>query len=407
MPRPNRGPHLRPGPAGNYYIHWTDAGRSKRSSTGTGDLPSAEKVLGKFLLLDDRERAAGQDGGALMVLAALGDEHIPAADYWHEHVIPNVVGVDTIRYSFDKLKAHFGHLAVKDIMPSDVAAYVAKRRAGILGKPSVNHTISRELSVLNAAINHAVKAKRLPRSEQPFIKLPGTSPPRDRWLSFDEADALLSAALQPVDPHTPKDTLPRVYRFIALALNTASRKSALLGLTRGQVDMAGGMIHLNPAGRQQTKKHRPRVPISDALRPILDRILREIPDRPDALLLDHDGELRTAFGGAVVRAGLGGRRGRVRKEPRPYKARTKKNGQPVVFKKPRMTKGKLVPGSVQSDVTPHVLRHTKATWMAQAGVSMFDIAGVLGDSVETVTKTYAHHHPDYLRAAINTGRRAA
>jgi hypothetical protein len=37
---------------------------------------------------------------------------------------------------------------------------------------------------------------------------------------------------------------------------------------------------------------------------------------------------------------------------------------------------------------------------------MFDIAGILGDSVETVTKTYAHHHPDYLRSAINSGRRA-
>lgn len=364
MPRPNKGPHLQPGPAGKYFIHWTEAGRSKRSSTGTAHLPSAEKVLGNFLLLDERERLT-QGDAALMVLAALGDEDAPAADYWHEHVVPNVIGIDTTRYSFDKLKAHFGHLAVKDIMPADVSAYVAKRRAGTLGKPSVNHTISRELSVLNAAINHAVKAKRLPKSDQPFIKLPGVSPPRDRWLSFDEADALLAAALVRVDPHSPKGTLPRVYRFIALALNTASRKGAVLSLQRRQIDMAGGMIHLNPAGRAQTKKHRPRVPISDALRPILSETLLQIPDKPEAFLLDHDGCIRTAFENAVKRAGLG------------------------------------------ADVTPHVLRHTKATWIAQAGVSMFDIAGVLGDSVETVTKTYAHHHPDYLRDAINTGRKAA
>lgn len=365
MPRANSGAKLKPGPNGNYFIHWTDAGRSKRCSTGTAHLPSAEKVLGNFLLLGERDRLTEERGGALMVLDALGDEDVPGEDYWHEHVIPNVIDHDQVRYAFTKLKQHFGHLAIADIRPADVSAYVAARRAGTLGRPSVNHTISRELSVLNAAINHAVKAQRLPKADQPFIKLPGVSPPRDRWLSFDEADALLTAALERVDPHTPKDTLPRVYRFIALALNTASRKSALLGLQRRQVDMAGGMIHLNPAGRAQTKKRRPRVPISDELRPILERTLREAGDGGEAYLLDHAGCIRTAFENAVERAGLG------------------------------------------RDVTPHVLRHTKATWMAQAGVSMFDIAGILGDSVETVTKTYAHHHPDYLRDAINTGRKAA
>lgn len=359
MSRPNKGPRLDTNARGLYEIRWTEAGRSKRCSTGTSHLPSAQKVLGNFLLLDDRERVKAA-GGPVMVLDVLGDEFAPGADYWHEHVAPNVIDKDSVRYTYAKLKPHFGHLAVADIMPSDVSAYVAARRCGKIGKPSVNHTISRELSVLNAAINHAVKEKRLAKADQPFIKLPGVSPPRDRWLSFDEADALLAAALG-----KPAARLPRVYRFVALALNTASRKGAVLGLQRCQVDMDAGMIYLNPAGRAQTNKRRARVPISDALRPILLRTLAEIPDEPDAYLLDHPGCIRTAFETAVERAKLG------------------------------------------RDVTPHTLRHTKATWMAQAGISMFDIAGCLGDSVATVTKTYAHHHPDFLREAINVGRKAA
>ena len=52
-------------------------------------------------------------------------------------------------------------------------------------------------------------------------------------------------------------------------------------------------------------------------------------------------------------------------------------------------------------VTRHTLRHTWATWAAQHRVSMWDIAGVLGDTVETVTRNYAHHSPDDLRAAVN------
>lgn len=356
MPRANQGPRLRINDRGVHEIHWTDNGRSRRSSTGARDLQSAEKVLGNFLLLDGREKLAANNNGALLVCMALGDELTSAADYWHEHVAPNVIDKDSARYAYAKLLKHFGHIAVADIMPADVTAYVEARRAGRLGRPSVNHTISRELSVLNAAINHAVKAKRLPKADQPFIKLPGVSPPRDRWLTFDEADALLDAA------RGDGEALPRIYRFVALALNTASRKSAVLSLTRGQVNMPGGMIQLNPPGRAQTKKRRPRVPISDALKPILETTLAQIGDKPDAHLLDHGGCIRTSFEGAVDRAKLG------------------------------------------RDVTPHTLRHTKATWMAQAGVSMFDIAGVLGDSVETVIKTYAHHHPDFLRSAINTGR---
>lgn len=364
MPRANTGPRLKLGASGNYEIHWTEGGRSKRSSTRTANLPQAQAILGNFLRLEEGERIAAASD-ALTVIDVLGDEDDPAADYWHEHVLPNVIGVEQVRYAYVKLKAHFGHMAVADIMPSDVASYVDKRRAGNLGRPSVSHTISRELSVLNAAINHAVKARRLSRADQPFIKLPGTSPPRDRWLERAEADKLLAAAIEPVGPRAVKGKLPRVYRFAALALNTAGRKTAMLGLQRRQVDLAGGMIDQNPAGRAQTKKRRSRVPISDELRPILERILAEIPDKPDAYLLDHPGCIRKSFDHAVERAGL------------------------------------------SDDVTPHVLRHTKATWMAQAGVSMFDIAGVLGDSVETVTKTYAHHHPDYLRSAINSERKAA
>lgn len=283
--------------------------------------------------------------------------------YWHEHVEPNVVDKDTVRYTYAKLKKHFGHLAIADISPDDISGYISARRAGRLGRPSVSHTIARELSVLNAAINHALKKKRITLADKPHIELPPHSPPRDRWLTGEEADRLLAAAREIVDPHADKAKLPRVFRFVVLALSTASRKGALLELRRDQVDLANGIIYLNPTGRAQTNKRRPKVPISDDLRPAIERMLKEIPDEPDALLLDHSGSIRKSFDNAVSRAGLTG-------------------------------------------VTPHVLRHTKATWMAQDGISMFDIAGVLGDTVATVTKTYAHHSPDYLRSAINTRRGA-
>ncbi len=46
-----------------------------------------------------------------------------------------------------------------------------------------------------------------------------------------------------------------------------------------------------------------------------------------------------------------------------------------------------------------ILRHTAATWMAQKGVLMWEIAGLLGNTVEVVTRTYAKHSPEHLRRA--------
>lgn len=367
MPRANNGVQLKRNRFGIYELRWSEAGRSKRNSTGTTDLGEAERIRANFVLLDERDKAvakaeATHGAGPLMVVDCIGDPDVPGPDYWHEHVEVKVIDKETAKFSRTKLVKHFGHLAVCDIGESDVEAYVEARRSGAIGRPSVNHTISRELSVLNAAINHAVRKKRLLGGDKPYIPLPGVSQPRDRWLVETEADALLEAALERQNNQGDPKKLPRVYLFVALALNTASRKTALLQMTWEQIDLRGGIIYLNPRGRQQTNKRRATVPISDELRPILERARRETNGE---YVLGHTGSIRRAFNNAVTRAGLG------------------------------------------PDVTPHVLRHTWGTWSAQAGTSMFDIAGVMGDTVATVTKTYAHHHPDYLRSAVNNVRPSA
>jgi integrase len=57
-------------------------------------------------------------------------------------------------------------------------------------------------------------------------------------------------------------------------------------------------------------------------------------------------------------------------------------------------------------VTPHTLRHTAATWLMQGRTDLWQAAGFLSMSMETLTRVYGHHHPDYQRqAAENIGRR--
>jgi integrase len=51
-------------------------------------------------------------------------------------------------------------------------------------------------------------------------------------------------------------------------------------------------------------------------------------------------------------------------------------------------------------VSPHVLRHSSAVWMAQAGVPMSKIAQFLGHTKTAVTETYyARYSPTYMRDA--------
>lgn len=365
MPKANEGPRLKLNRAtGIYFIHWTENGRSKRRSTRASDRGFAEQVLAAFLTLEAKAERLAAATGPLLVMDVLGDPDAPGGeDYWHEHILPNPQSDKvSARQAIKKLTRHFGALAVADITPGDVDGYVEARQKGRIGRPSVNHTISKELSYLNAAISHAWKMKRMKKGDAPFIRLPGVSPPRERALEVNEFSALLDAARWPSGPRAgPKDKLPRVYRFIALAYGTAGRKTSVQELQRYQVDRQRDIIDLNKKGRKQTKKRRAKVKISDWLRPIIDRILEQIPEDPDAYLLDHPGCIYTAFDNAVERAGL------------------------------------------SDDVTPHVLRHTRATHMAMAGADLWAIADVLADTVATVEKTYAHLHPDFQTGAVNAG----
>ena len=48
-------------------------------------------------------------------------------------------------------------------------------------------------------------------------------------------------------------------------------------------------------------------------------------------------------------------------------------------------------------ITPHVLRHTAATWAIQQGADLWQAAGFLGMTVEMLQERYGHHHPDFQR----------
>ena len=59
------------------------------------------------------------------------------------------------------------------------------------------------------------------------------------------------------------------------------------------------------------------------------------------------------------------------------------------------------PGMISIAVTPHVLRHAKATHMLSAGINLFYIRDMLGHSSVITTEIYARSNPEFLEKAVS------
>lgn len=310
----------RPNKSGMFYITWSESGRSKRQSTGTRDVHEAQAFFDEYVGL----------------IAVPKMSVLTIDDLW-QRKYPN----PSSRYAdaWKSLQPHFGHLTVSQVTQDVQDDYAEKR-------PIAASTLRLELSLIRAAINHGVRKRVVDPKDVPvWDELPDQSPPRDRWLSDEEASRLIEAA----------KINRRVYLFCVLALETGARRTAIQDLTWARVDLKQGVIHYQEPGAPQTRKRNASVPISKRLRPVLTEAQK------------------TREGPFVIGAGT-------------------RINQPLQ----RIAEGAGIEG-----VTPHVLRHTAATRMARAGVPIFHIAKVLGNTVDVVERVYAKWQPEMLQGAVD------
>lgn len=202
-----------------------------------------------------------------------------------------------------------------------------------------NGTIIKDLGVLKAALRWAG------RTDGAVFDMPPTPPPRDVYLTRAEFSRLMDAC-----------ELPHIKLFILLALSTAGRASALLELTWDRVDMERGQIRLSAGERG--RKGRATVPMTKSVRTALEAAAKA---RESHYVIEWSGQrvksVKRAFATACRNAGLSG-------------------------------------------ISPHVMRHTAAVWMAEDGIGMEEIAQFLGHSDPRVTyRVYARFSPNYLRKA--------
>jgi integrase len=211
-----------------------------------------------------------------------------------------------------------------------------------------NATINRYKAAISVVFSYACREYDLP--ENPVRKIPSLpeNNERTRFLSEAERTRLFKACRA---SHWDK-----LYLIVLLAITTGARKGELTKLRWNDIDFDRRTAYVST-----TKNGQPKV------LPLTDSVIKELEifDTKDSSLI---------FGSRV------------------------KYDVPYCFTKPWK---KALEDAKIMDFRFHDLRHSCASYLAQSGASLLEIADVLGHKQISVTKRYAHLCIEHKSSLIN------
>jgi integrase len=312
-----------------------DGTYSRRTGCGKRDVAQAESLLAEYIGVKHRPRPSPEPliADILNVYAA--------------EVLPTKKTAGKIVYNVSNLLKWWGAKTASTVTARTCRQYAATKTPA---------AARQDLTILKLAMDYW-HAEYGPLQSTPSYWLPERNPPRERWLTRQEAASLLRAARRSL----------HLRRAILLGLYTGSRPGVILALQWDQIDFTNGIMSRVPLGMNQDKKKRaPKVKLGR-------RILAHL--RRWRKLDGHHAKHLCHYNGTQVEDPHG------------------------TWK--RAVKGAGLELHGPNKVTRHTLRHTRATWMMQAGVPIWEAAGFLGMSTKTLERVYGHHAPDHQERAAN------
>lgn len=258
--------------------------------------------------------------------------------------------MEPIRIRVERLLIpYFGRMALEEIGAEALDGYIKGRREEGVESATVN----RDLGVLRHMLRLAVRKWKWLRQEPYFEMLPEGGA-RERELTEEEEARLL-----------PKGS-PAFRALVQAAIFTGMRQGELIGLTWGQVDLAGRALDFPP-----TKRGRKRlVPIAEPLYYVLARLRHQ----------------RSAAGG-----------------PKPIdRVFLRENGTPWTKDSvERRLEAALKVAEIETPLRWHDLRHTCSSRLKRLGVDDMEIQELLGHKSLRTTRGYIHIRTEQLRRAVN------
>lgn len=341
----------RRGKSGIWQIKWTDpqSGTTRIFSTGTSNEREAQLALANFIANLHLPKKAIN----LYTINELLDAYLEDRE--------NIANVKGLEYSLKPIRRYWGDKLIEYINKVSVKEYRKERE----NEGKRNGTIRKELSTLKSALRLAFNEQKI--SYVPVFELPPKGAPREKWVTKEQAKKLLEAAryemLRQEDGtmrfvYSPEG-IPHIYVYILILMSTLARDDAILELTWDRIDFEARLINFHNPDKIETNKRRSVVPMNDELFEVLRKAKQAA---LSDYVIEYAGKpiksIDRSFETAAKRAGLDG-------------------------------------------VTPNVLRHSGATWLAMSGVSMYAIARLMGHSdIQTTYKNYAKYTPDFLSEAV-------
>jgi len=323
-----------------YQICWYDSatGQIARLTTGTADLEEARTALYRHAL----EHVQPIHGTDAQLAAVMQSYYIHYAQHLPSSHCQRAAQADALEI--------WGDPNVSELKRTKQLELVVALRARGLSDWTIDSRLNRIWASMNwHKRDHAefvVPEQITAEDWKPVLE------DRDRTYSLEELAALLDAAAEP--PQDIRYTREHWWRFMVLAIGTASREAALRELKWDEVDLRVGRIRLNPPGRRQTKKRRPTVPIAPTL-------------AAELASWSRDGESVVSYYGRALAT---------------------REFYDLLAERAGVMGG------------PNVIRHTVRTWLAEYGVPDSDADVFMGHRPEgtATSRRYIHRRPEYLRS---------
>lgn len=395
MPRPSKPPRLyfreRKGREGTWVI--LDAGSEIGTGFGHRDRSGAEKELSRYLARKHKPKVGTSDPSDLLIADVL-------TYYLNEKKPKDTADArafksfDDLAVNIERLLEWWGGKYVNEIKGATCKAYAAHRQA----QPKRSYkdpetaprisaaTARRELEDLSSAIG--VYHKEFTLDAVPALTLPEKSQRRERWLTRTEVARLLWACLgwrwdadagmlvRLTDDRSERSQTRlwrrHLARFILIGIYSGTRHMPIVrarwvpSVTEPYVQTDRGLLFRRGARERETSKRQPPVRIVPRLLAHMRRW-----ERMDLERRGKDGS------------------------PEPATHVVHVLGRPLAGKIRTAWENACRDAGLGSDVVPHVMRHTSATWLMHGGAPISEAAGYLGMSEQTLRMHYQHHHPDY------------